>query len=57
MKFIVFYIKTLLGNNPTISGKTEKILVEISDAVGITFVYLAKAFIFNRLSNCFAIYL
>lgn len=35
MKVVILNIKTRKGNNPTISGITEKILMEISDAVSI----------------------
>lgn len=55
VQFVIFDIKSLRRNFPTFSSITEQVLMEITNTVGIAFVYLSKAFILNHLLNCFPI--
>ena len=43
----IFDIKTLLWYSPTIPGMFEKVLMEISNLIGIRFINLPDALVFN----------
>lgn len=55
MQLIIFHIETHSWNNPSITSIMEKILMEITDTVGVRLVYLAEALIFDSLLNCLTI--
>lgn len=55
MQLIVFHIESHSRNYPSITSITEKILMEITDTVGVRLVYLAEALIFDGLLNCLTI--
>ena len=55
MTLVVLHIKTLFRHYPSVSGVPKDILMEVTDSIRITFVYLTEAFILNRLLDSLAI--
>ncbi len=55
VKFIILYIKTGIRNNPSMTCVAENVLMKIPNTIGIGLIYLTETFIFNCMSNRFAV--